>query len=451
VKDDGHTDTTPASEPESHSRARRLITRVVPRGRFGRGVAVLVGGTTASQAILALTAPVLTRLYTPTDFGVLGVYTAIVALLGVVVGLRYMVAIPLPKEDSDAVNVVALSLAIGAGMSCALGLLGAALGHPFARFMHVPQLAPYMWLLPLSLLGNCILQTLYLWAIRVQGFSVIARARVSQAVARVGVQSVLGVVGVAPFGLLLGDLAEDVVGSGTFARLISKRRPGAWRSVSLQAMKRLAIRYSRFAWFGTPAGLLNVAGLQGMPLLVAYSYGATVAGWYALTLRVVALPMSLLGAAVGDTYFGIGPELVRTNPAALRSLFKKTAVRLLMIGIGPTVVLMLAGPTLFSFVFGDKWVTAGVYARYLAPAMLAQFVTSPLSDTMIILERPGLQLFTDTLRIALMLGTFLLAHELSWSANTAILLVSLALLLSYIVYFAVYWWLIRRLGGGDRR
>jgi O-antigen/teichoic acid export membrane protein len=216
-------------------------------------------------------------------------------------------------------------------------------------------------------------------------------------------------------------------------------------------MKRLAIRYSRFAWFGTPAGLLNVAGLQGMPLLVAYSYGATVAGWYALTLRVVALPMSLLGAAVGDTYFGIGPELVRTNPAALRSLFKKTAVRLLMIGIGPTVVLMLAGPTLFSFVFGDKWVTAGVYARYLAPAMLAQFVTSPLSDTMIILERPGLQLFTDTLRIALMLGTFLLAHELSWSANTAILLVSLALLLSYIVYFAVYWWLIRRLGGGDRR
>ena len=445
MKQDGPSDTTPGSGRDGRSSARRLIHRIVPSGKFGRGVAVLVGGTTASQAILALTAPLLTRLYGPADFGILGVYSGTVALLGVLVGLRYMVVIPLPGEEIEAVNVVGLSLALGAAMSGALGIIGIVLRYPFAHFMHVPELAPYMWLLPLSLMGNCLYQTLYLWAIREQGFSVIARTRVSQSLGRVGIQLLLGIARIAPLGLLLGDLVGGAAGSGTFARLISKKRPGIWRSISWEGMKRVGRRYSHFAWFGTPAALLNVASLQGVPLLVAYSFGATVAGWYALTLRVLALPMSLLGAAVGDTYFGIGPELARTDPAALRSLFRRTAVRLLLVGIGPTIVLMVAGPVLFSFIFGAKWVTAGVYARYLAPALLAQLVSSPLSDTTTILERQDLQLLMDTLRIALVFGTFFLAHEFAWSANRTLQVLSVALFLSYVVYFGVYSLLVRRL------
>jgi O-antigen/teichoic acid export membrane protein len=449
-EDDDRVGSTSTSEPEAHSLPRRLIALFVPRGQVGRSVAVLAGGTAASQVIFALSAPLLTRLYAPADFGALGVYTAAVGLLGVFVGLRYMLAVPLPEEQKEAVNVVALSLVVGAGMSGALGLLGVVLGGPFADIMHVPELAPYMWLLPFSLLGNCVYQTLYFWAIREQGFSVIARTRASQTIARVSVQSLLGIVGVAPLGLLLGDLAGGVTGSGSFARLLHKRVPGALRFVSVESMRRARKRFSRFAWFSTPADFLGVASIQGVPLVVAYLYGATTAGWYALTLRVVALPMTVIGVAVGETYFGIAPRLARTDPSALRSLFKKATTRLLIIGTGPTVVLMLAGPTLFSFVFGDQWETAGVYARYLAPALLAQLVASPLTETTSILERQELQLLVSALRTVLVLGTFLVAYELSWNANAALLAFSAALLLGYVAYFTVCWLLIRGLGGEDQ-
>lgn len=139
-----------------------------------------------------------------------------VALLGVSVGLNYMVAVPLPSTEKDATNVVVLTLAIGAGMSAAFGLIAVTLGGSFADLMNVPALAPYMWLLPLSLMGNCVYVTLYYWVIREQGFSIIARTRVSQAVARVGTQLLLGILGVAPLGLLLGDLAGGTTGSGSF-------------------------------------------------------------------------------------------------------------------------------------------------------------------------------------------------------------------------------------------
>lgn len=427
------------------SRIHGLVDRVLPRGRFARSVTILVGGTSAAQALLALTAPILTRLYSPADFGALGVYGSVVTLLGVVVGLRYLQAIPLPGEEADAANVAGLSISLGTLMSAVLAVIGIALSHPFTELVGVPQLAPYMWLLPLSLIGNCLYQTLYIWAIREQGFGVMARTRVSQAAARVSTQLMLGIAQVAPLGLLLGDLAGGAMGSGSFARLIHRRRPEAFRLISLAGMRGMARRYSRFAWYGTPAGLLNVAGLQGIPLLVSYSHGATVAGWYALTMRVLALPVSVLGQAVGETYFGVAPRLLRTDPPALRKLFRDAAVRLLLIGIGPTIILMVGGPFLFSLIFGQQWEVAGVYARYLAPALLAQLVMSPLSETTIILERLDLQLLTDSVRIGLVLAAFFAAERLGWSANLSILALSAALLVSYIVYFVVAWRLVRSL------
>jgi O-antigen/teichoic acid export membrane protein len=147
--------------------------------------------------------------------------------------------------------------------------------------------------------------------------------------------------------------------------------------------------------------------------------------------------------AVGETYFGIGPELARTDPAALRALFKKAAVRLFAVGVGPTLILMVAGPALFSFVFGDDWAASGVYATYLAPALLAQLVTSPLSSTTTILERQDLQLMADVFRVALVFLAFLLADLLAWSADAALMALSVALLTSYIVYFLMSWRLIR--------
>lgn len=417
----------------------------MPKGWFGRSMAMLVGGTAASQLILALSSPLLTRLYTPADFGVLGVYTALVLLLGVTVGLGYMIAIPLPEEEGDAANVVVLSLVVGAVMSAGYGVLSVVFGQEYADLMNVPELGAYMWLVPFGLMGSCVYLTLYHWSIRAHGFSVIARTKVNQAVARVGVQVVLGVAGVAPFGLLLGDLAGSTMGSGSFVRLLRHTIRESWPLVTTRAIRRLSRRYVRFVWYSTPANLLNALSIQGVPLLIAYAYGASTAGWYSLTFRVVALPMTLIGVAVGEMYFGVAPRLARDDPAALSALFKKTAKKLFLVGIGPTVILLVAGPFLFSIIFGEDWAMSGVYARYLAPALLAQLVVSPLTQTVSVLERQDLQLWVTALRTGLVFAAFIGAFRSSWSAETAIAAFSVLLLASYLVLFVIYWSLVKGL------
>jgi O-antigen/teichoic acid export membrane protein len=78
---------------------RRLpgrLLRILPRGRFARNVAVVTAASALGQGLLIVSAPLLTRLYTPADFGVLAVYGSIVSLVAVVAALRYELAIALP-------------------------------------------------------------------------------------------------------------------------------------------------------------------------------------------------------------------------------------------------------------------------------------------------------------------------------------------------------------------
>ena len=91
-------------------RTKNAIRTMLPKNTFVYGVSLLLGGTAGAQMLTVLAAPLLTRLYSSEDFGLLSVYTSLLALIGVVSSLRYELAIPLPEDDGEAANVAVLSL-----------------------------------------------------------------------------------------------------------------------------------------------------------------------------------------------------------------------------------------------------------------------------------------------------------------------------------------------------
>src|SRR5690606_40130625 len=83
---------------------------LLPRNHFARGVSVLVGGAAGSQLLMLLAAPLLTRLYTPEDFGLLAICVGVLAMFGAIASFRYEGAITLPEDNVEAANVAALCL-----------------------------------------------------------------------------------------------------------------------------------------------------------------------------------------------------------------------------------------------------------------------------------------------------------------------------------------------------
>lgn len=423
------------------ARLTGVARRLLPSGQFGRAVAVLAGGTLVAQLINLVLSPVFTRLYSPRDFGILSVFASLLALWNVAGSLRYDMAIPLPEKDAVAASAAFAAGICLVGMTVVCGLFVALFRRGVAELFHVPALAEYLWLLPLGVLTIGLYQIFYFWALRRREFSSLARTRVAQSASRSVVQVGLGFWSASPLGLIIGQIVGGAWGTSTLARAAWPDR-SVMTSVSRRSLADAARRYSDFPKFALSGGMINSLGLQAPSLLVAWTYGPTVAGWFALTQRIVGLPMTIVGVAVGESFWGVAPTLARDDPTEFRRLFMRTTRKLLVVAVIPTVALMALGPLAFQLVFGEAWRTAGLYAAIMAPAMLIQFAVSPLSKVSYILERQSLQLGLDTMRFVALAAVFAAASVWHLSAAVAMILMSAVLVASYIVWFAVYYRLI---------
>jgi O-antigen/teichoic acid export membrane protein len=423
---------------------RKLLERV--RGnRFARGVAVVAGGTAIGQLITLLALPVVTRLYSTADFGVLAVFTSFLLVLLSVASLRYELTISLAPDDRTAANVLVLCLALVLGVAVVAGLVVVAFGDQIVDATNTPQLAPYLFLLPLGLVGAGAYQALSYWAVRGHAFRLLARTKISQQVGLVTIQIGGGLVFAGPVGLLAGYVAGWTGGTSTLALDAWRRHREGLRSVTVAGMRAVAARYRSFPVYSTGSALLNNVGTFVPAVLLAAFYDASVAGLFALSQRVLAAPMLLLGRSVSQVYVGEASELIRQGDfGRLRQLYRDTARYGVLAATIPVAAFAIGGPLLFGTVFGEEWEEAGSYVQVMAPMLVAQFVAAPLAQTLNLFEQVRLQVAYDALRMVLATGSIVVASALGWSALGAVAAFSAAMFVSYCVNFVLNTATIRR-------
>lgn len=423
---------------------RFRTSRLIPKSGFVRNVTMLASGTGLGQALFVLASPLLTRIYTPEDFGALAVYTSMLAMSVIAATWRYELAIPLPEDDTTAADLLALCLGIAVTASCVAALLVLVLGDHISDWTNSPALRPYLWLLPIGIMVSSTFQTFNFWAIRHRRFAQLATAKFSHAVGTLIVQLGLGVLALRPLGLLLGQVVGRATGTGLLARVMWQKDLAALRCTNLQRVRWVAKRYVRFAMFSTPAAFLTTAWLQIPALLLATFYGPEVAGWFALGQLCLGAPIMLLGDSVGEVYVGEAARLARETPKQLYSLFLNTAGRIFLLGLVPIGVVALGGSELFKFAFGDSWGEAGIYVRLLAAMFLLRLAVAPVSRTLSIIERQDLFLILSVARFLMILGAFLLAHWLDFTPTTTIAFYSANMCIIYIANFLLVLWALRK-------
>ncbi|HEY5473082.1 MAG TPA: lipopolysaccharide biosynthesis protein [Candidatus Limnocylindrales bacterium] len=425
-----------------------LLRRLRPRGELRQGVLTLVGAAAIGQAIVVVSAPAITRLYSPSDVGAYSVASSILSVLIVVTCLRYEWAIPLPESDVAAANVVALCLLVAIGTSLIAGLALWIAGGSLLALLGASALGQWVVLIAVGQLGAGVVLALTGWAIRTKSFAEIGVNRLTQSGTLVAVQVVLGVLRLGPVGMLLGSVAGNMAGSGRLASTAWRTHAPAFRSVTWAGIKFAAGRYRRFPIFSSGSALLNSLGEQAPLLLLAGIFGATVGGQYALAVRVSALPVTLVAAAVSQVFVAETARLARDHPSALRGMFGRTTRTLALVAIGPFVLIALLAPILAGLVFGDAWRDTGFFVAVLAPMFYLQLVTSPTGGTLDVLERQDLHLVREILRLIFVGGAALVSAATHSAPMVAVGIFSVAGCLTYIAYGLASWRAITSHGSG---
>lgn len=337
---------------------------------------ILAIGTAVAQAIPIIALPFLTRIFTPDDFNLLAAYASVLGLLSVAACLRFNLAIPLPKNDTTAWHLLLLSFGSGGLVTLLITMAVTLAPKTIVELIKQPALETYLWLLPFGIFFVAAYDALQYWASRQRRFSLIARTRVTRAIGGTGAQLGAGTVVPGPFGLLLGHMLLSGLGFFALALSFIHSDRHVTQATGWNDLKNTAKRYRQFPIYSVPEALFNTAGLEISVLIIAASAIGPEAGYLMLAMRVLGMPMMLVGNSVAQVYLTEAPEKLRRGELAdftLRSLWTMTKV-----GTPPMLLVASTSPMLFPLIFGPDWAPAGLMVAWLAPMFLAQFIASPL-------------------------------------------------------------------------
>lgn len=356
-------------------------------GSFARNAITLITGTMISQTLLILVAPILTRLYSPEDFGVSVLFASLLGIFSVVVCGRYELAIPLPDKGTDAVNLLVLSLLVSFGVAVLSLVIVVLFGTHIASFLGSSELKNWLLLLPISLLATGLYQGCNYWSIRQKQFKRLAARTINQSMVTSLTQIGAGLAcNSSPGGLIGGVILGQLFAS---VRLVFQIFQDEGRtllsSINQIDLLRVLRRYKRFPLYDSWSGLFNTVSTTLPALLLGYFFNSAVVGFYALGQRTLSAPMGIIGGSIGQSFFSLAAEARRNGE--LDKLTLKVYQRLFEIGYVPIALLTIIAPELYLLIFGEAWRTAGEYIRCLGPWIFLVFVSSPLSVLYLILER----------------------------------------------------------------
>lgn len=385
---------------------------------FIRNVTVLASGTAVAQAIALISSPIITRLYGPDAYGIMGVFMAIAQIFIPVAALTYPIAIVLPKDDRNAKGLIRLSLYIAFGLATFVALILAFFNKPIVHLFQIQEVSSYLFLIPLVILFAGLMQVSNQWLIRTKQFGINAKVEFLQSFVMNGSKIGIGLFN--PIAAVLVILSA--LGNGLKAVMMmifafkSDYRQQIEQQETQRTPKELAKKHKDFPMYRAPETLINEISQRLPVLMLTTFFGPASAGFYTIGNTVLQKPIQLIGKSVGNVFYPRISEAAN-NKENLSKLIKKATLAMGAVGLVPFGIIIVFGPWLFSVIFGGDWITAGKYAQWIGVYLFFEFINKPSVRTLPVLSAQLFLLKVTTVMLlvriaALAMGYYIFSSDL---------------------------------------
>lgn len=407
-----------------------------------KNIAVISGGTAIGQAINAIFSPIITRIYTPEEYGLLSVFSSVLLIFSFS-SFKYEMAIPIAEKKEEADILVNLSIIILTIVSFITALLLLLFSDVVLALLNAEQMIEYRLLIPLGIFLQGIYIIFRQWMFRIKNFKVVSSTKVTQNLYGNITKVLAGLLNFGGFGLIIGRIVSESAGIISFLkkyRKTNKKRA----NINFIKMKNVAIKYRDFPFFQATSTAVIHFRNQVPILFLAPLYGPEIVGLYGLANTIIKIPMTLIGQSVMDVFFAEVASIGTSNPRKIESLSNDLLKKLIIVGIVPILVLFFSGPTLFSLVFGEQWIQSGVFARYLSIYIFSNLIFSPISKIFEVFRTQKIKFIIDFISLILIAVVFISANIFELESEMTILLYSVSMALVYFVTFIVARFILKK-------
>ena len=364
---------------------------------FSKNFLTLFSGSIIAQIIPIIASPFIARLFPPTEFGLLAIFTAIESFLLIFSSMQYELAIMLPEDDSEAFHLLILSLLITIFVSAISALTILFFNKNIAILLNSPELAGWLFLIPIEILILGSFKSLNVWASRYKKYRRISFRQITQSITQSVAKIIFGLLNFISGGLIVGMILGEFTSTLGLCRSTLKEDKKFFYKIDIKKIIQLAKKYDQFPKYSSPHGFIDIFSKNGIIFIINHFFSASVLGLFSFANNLLRKPLLLIGNNIRQVFFQSASEKYRNDKTKLWPFTKKIILYLFLGGIILFLPLLFWGPQIFAYVFGERWKEAGVYSQYLTPWLLMNFVLSPISSVPMILGQQKIYFFITTI------------------------------------------------------
>ncbi|HDY4439295.1 TPA: type 8 capsular polysaccharide synthesis protein Cap8K [Staphylococcus aureus] len=385
-----------------------------------------------AQVILIITTPIITRLYSPAEFGEFTIFSNIAMILIPIINARYDLLIVNAKNDRSA-NILSQ-------ISFLISLL--------ILLILIPILAISAWLYPNFILDFIfIIIMLFLVSLtniftnylnKERKYKVLSLINVFRAGSMALLQIIFGLLSLGSLGLIIGFSLSYITGI-TLGYKTFKKHFNIVRNK--EETKALFLENKNQLVYSTPSILLNSLSFSVVVFFIGILYTNTEVGIYGMAIRVLGIPVTIISLGLSKIFMQQANDyyIERGN---FRNLLLKFSSTLVIVSIILYVPLYLFSEELVNILLGHSWVDTITVIKIVIPLFVIRLIVSTVSLSVIVLQKQQLELILQALFLIGTTVTFVISKMLNLtflnfvSINTAVLIVSYMIFFIALYYFA---------------
>ena len=380
--------------------------RVKKEGSFSQNFAVVLSGTGLNILIQIVVSPILTRLYGPVAYGVYSLFNALCTNFALLSTLRLPQAFLLPKDERDFQALVRITLLSSLGFSILVLIVLAIAGAPVLRALQAENLLPYYYLIPVMIFLIALNQVIGNWQYRLNVFKKTVAIDTSVLIGvRIFNLSFGWFTHGMPLGLVIGDMLGKSIGLVVSWKLIIKDRiREVFAKISREQLKKTFHEYRQYPLYNLPGVWCTMLSDQLPIFFISSFFGLTSLGIVSLAVSMLDLPKRLFAYSISSVFYKKAVDLKHSSMEELQRFVVTIMYVLLAVSLIPYATIVVFGPELFAFVFGQQWVASGEIARYLAVYFIIELLYISLDSLYYVLREEKKMFFFQA---SALLGRFL--------------------------------------------
>lgn len=345
---------------------------------FMKNSAMLLSSNMLSQIIAICVYPILTRLFSKSDFGTFQIFFIISGFFTLLSTAQYNLAIILPKEESKINALFQISLLINIALSLFLLFPFVFASNPIAKLFNSPDLEIILPILPLSVFLGGLWLSLNYYFIANKKFKHISLYNISYGITTAASKIIMGLISyLNKFGLIIGTIFGQNIAI-IIGLIINRKSMRTFFIIKKKEIKEVSKLYSNFPKFELPTQLIKFLSNNLPILIMAIVFSNEQIGLFSLALFVGITPINLFCNSIEQILY----KKFRDNYNSNFSIKKESIffIKICIFLISPFfIAFAFVSKIVFAFIFGQEWIESGEYFVYLIPWLFMFVVTNTIS------------------------------------------------------------------------